>query len=426
MSREVFAEEIETFLERLDAITAARVVANEAGEIERIYLTTESGRDDAAIRRTIGSALISQFNLPVEGWRVQIAHLEPPPGAEGLPACHLVRLEETITETMTKVVVDLRYEREGAQKTTTGSAQSPPGQAHRLRTVALATIEALRPLLERLGVRPSLEGLNLVSFAGATVGMVAVSLATDKSSVLQVGAEPVTASETEAVVQAVLDAAQKPLRPVGAANRARVDRQRQFEGLRRHYERLIRTGQEPAAAAMAVEASAEETGEVRDTDERESSEPESFGGGRGAQPSTPGPQLATLPHARPSNEQGDTFQAKSTDADVIHDMAEIRPELQGGAATVMREEYRHDGSTVAKAPPKQSMEDAFYRRLVMAGAPVYIRCRDGYEIPSAIVKDYGTYCLMVEVNGIQELVFKHGIIAIRPYSALPPEPGPTS
>jgi sRNA-binding regulator protein Hfq len=57
----------------------------------------------------------------------------------------------------------------------------------------------------------------------------------------------------------------------------------------------------------------------------------------------------------------------------------------------------------------------------MAGAPVYIRCRDGYEIPSAIVRDFGTYCLMVEVNGIQELVFKHGIIAIRPYSPLPAE-----
>ncbi len=419
MSREVFAEEIETFLERLDAITAARVVANEAGEIERIYLTTESGRDDAAIRRTITSALISQFNLPVEGWRVQIAHLEPPPGAEGLPACHLIRLEETITETMTRVVVDLRYEREGGQKTTTGSAQSPPGQAHRLRTVALATIEALRPLLERLGVRPSLEGLNMVSFAGATVGMVAVSLASDKASVLQIGAEPVTASETEAVVQAVLDAAQKPPRPAGPANRARADRQRQFEGLRRHYERLIRTGQEPAVASMAEEAPDAET-------ENESHEPESFGGARGAHPSTPGPQVATLPHARPSNDQGDTFQARLTDADVIHDMAEIRPELQGGAAMVMREEYRPDGSTVAKAPPKLSMEDAFYRRLVMAGAPVYIRCRDGYEIPSAIVRDHGTYSLMVEVNGIQELVFKHGIIAIRPYNALPSEPGPTS
>ena len=400
MPREVFAEEIEAFLERLDTVTAARVVANEAGEIERIYVTTESGRDDGGVRRAITSALMSQFNLPIEGWRVQIAHLEPVMGSETLPHCHLVRLEETITETMTRVVVDLRYEREGAQKTTTGSAQATPGQAQRLRTVALAAIEALRPLLERSGARPSLEGLSLIPFAGATVVMVAVSLATDKASQIQMGAEPVTASEAEAVVQAVLDAAQKPARLIASAGRARVDRQLQFEGLRRHYEGLIRPGREPAAD-LASEAIGHEAG---------GSDPES-------PTMSPGPQVATLP---------DTYQARVTDADVIRDMADIRPELQGGAVTVMREEYRHDGSTVAKAPPKVSMEDAFYRRLVSVGAPVYIRCRDGYEIPSAVVREYGTYCLMVEVNGIHELVFKHGIIAIRPYSPLPPESGTPS
>ena len=408
MPREVFAEEIEAFLERLDTITAARVVANEAGEIERIYVTTESGRDDGGIRRAITSALISQFNLPIENWRVQIAHLEPVAGSETVPHCSLVRLEETISEATTRVVVDLRYEREGAQKTTTGSAQAPAGQVQRLRTVALATIDALRPLLERSGVRPALEGLTLFPFAGSTVAMVAVALATDKASQIQMGVEPVTAGEAEAVVHAVLDAAQKPARLIAPSGRARIDRQLQFEGLRRHYEGLIRSGQQPAG--LAPEAVGPETG---------GPEPES-------PPQTAGPQVATLTHVRASSGSPDMYQARITDADVIRDMADIRPELQGGAVTVMREEYRHDGSTAAKAPPKMSMEDGFYRRLVSVGAPVYIRCRDGYEIPSAIVREYGTYCLMVEVNGIHELVFKHGIIAIRPYSPLPPESGTPS
>jgi sRNA-binding regulator protein Hfq len=409
--REVFAEEIEGFLERLETVTAARVVANEAGEIERIYVTTESGRDDAGIRRAITAALISQFNLPVEGWRVQIAHLEPAAGAEQLPVCHLIRLEETISEAMTKVVVDLRYEREGAQKTTTGSAQAAPGQVHRLRTVALATLEALRPLLDRAGARATLEALPLLPFAGATVAMVALSIATDRAGQLQVGAEPVTASEAEAVVQAVLDAAQKPARLIPPAGRAKMDRQSQGERLRRHYEGLIRSAQEPGAAAYGADATGREPARPEAAPEPPSDQP----------PPAAGPRVATLPQTRATSGPPQTHEAMLTDADVVRDMAEIRPELQGGAATVMREEYRHDGSTVARVPPKMSMEDGFYRRLVMAGAPVYIRCRDGYEIPSAIVRDFGTYCLMVEVNGIQELVFKHGIIAIRPYSPLPAE-----
>lgn len=396
MPREVFAEEIEAFLERLDAVTAARVVANEAGEIERIYVTTESSRDDGTIRRAITSALMSQFSLPVDGWRVQIAHLAPEPQIEGIPVCQLVRLEETITEAMTRVVVDLRYEHDGAQKTITGSAQAPPGQAHRLRTVALATIEALRPIIERSGYRPSLEGVTLMPFAGATIALAAISLTAEKTSVLHVGAEAVMASEAEAVVGAVLVAGQKPSRPIspsGRGGKVRIDRREQFEGLRQHYERLIRRDAETSAPPTPMEGEPPESGMLSSGNDLSESA---------------GASVATLPAE-----------------DVIQDLSEIRPERQGGAP-VMREELRADGPSAAKGPGRLSVEDAFYRRLVAAGAPVYIRCRDGYEIPSAIVRDYGTYSLMVEVNGIQELVFKHGIIAIRPYGPLPPDPGTLS
>jgi sRNA-binding regulator protein Hfq len=87
----------------------------------------------------------------------------------------------------------------------------------------------------------------------------------------------------------------------------------------------------------------------------------------------------------------------------------------------MREDIRHDVPAAGKPAPRLSFEDAFYRRLVATGVPVHIRCRDGYEIPTAIVRDFGTYAVMVEVNGVQEMVFKHGIISIRPYGPLPPE-----
>jgi sRNA-binding regulator protein Hfq len=423
--REVFAEEIETFLERLDAVTAVGVVANEAGEIERIYATTESSRDDGAIRRAITSALMSQFSLPVDGWRVQIAHLQPSPGDEGFPTCQLVRLEETMTQTLTRVVVDLRYEREGVQKTVSGTAQAPPGQAHRLRTVALATVEALRPLIERAGNRPSLEGLTLMPFAGATVALAAVALASDRASLLQVGAEAVVASEAEAVVGAVIDAVQKPPRLIATPGRVRSDRLRQFDGLRAHYERLIRAevGARQPAAALEATALPGEAGE---------GEPEQgqSGGGESRQG-----EFRQGESWQGEFRQGESWQSGAAGpaasggaaaGDVIRTMNDIRPERQGGAATVMREDIRAEGATGTKAPPRLSVEDAFYRRLVATGAPVYIRCRDGYEIPTAIVRDFGTYSLLIEVNGMQELVFKHGIIAIRLHGPLPPESGPPS
>lgn len=420
MPREVFAEEIEAFLERLDAVTAARVVANEAGEIERIYVTTESSRDDGTVRRAITAALMSQFSLPVDGWRVQIAHLEQKTRPEGLPHCQLVRLEETISETMTRVAVDLRYEAEGAQKVLTGSAQAPPGQAHRPRTVALATLDALRPLVERSGYRASLEGLLILPFAGESVVVAAVTLATERGSVLHVGAEPVVTGESEAAVGAILDAVAKS--PRGGAiryeTRTRADRRQQFEGLRQHYERLIRQGPAGTTPPASLGPPSAHTGGPDD---------ETRGLATGPSVATlPGPPQAG-PGSWPGLEAPEAVRSHEWSGEIVRDLSEIRPERQGGAS-VMREELRADGPAAAKgvAAGRLSVEDAFYRRLVAAGAPVYIRCRDGYEIPSAIVRDYGTYSLMVEVNGVQELVFKHGIIAIRPYGPLPPEPGTLS
>jgi sRNA-binding regulator protein Hfq len=411
LAREVFAEELEAFLERLETVAAARVVANEAGEIEHIYATTESTRDDGSIRRAITSALMSQYNLHVDGWRVQVAHLQPQVEPQPIPECQLVRLEETVSETMTRVVVDLRYERDGAQRSTSGDAQAPPGQVHRMRTVALATVDALAPLVERAGSRPALEGLTFTPFAGAAVVLAAVSLASERASVLRVGSEMVTGSEAEAVVGAVLDAVRKPVRGFAAPGR-RAGRQRQFEGLRRQYEQMIgarpapkpHNGEDAPATNAGGPAPAGETRAEEDTDSPDS------------EPSPAG--VAVITTDRP--------EAAVLQEDTITSLADIRPEREGGASLVIREEPRQEGQPVGRSAPRPSMEDAFYRRLVTSAAPVHIRCRDGYEIPAAVVKDFGTYSLLVEANGIQELVFKHGIIAIRPYGPIPQEPLPTA
>jgi sRNA-binding regulator protein Hfq len=411
----VFAEEIEAFLERLDAVGAVRIVANDAGEIERIYATTEAAGDDGAVRRAITSALMSRYNIHVDGWRVHVARLQRPPQSQPVPDCRLVRLEETLTETSTRVVVELGYERDGVAKTTSGSAQAPPGQAQRMRTVALAALAAVRPLLERAGLRPSLEGLMFLPFAGATVALAAVALASEEATVVRVGSETVAAGEAEAVVAAVLDAVRKPARPLAETGR-RADPLRRFEGLRRHYERLVRAAAgEPSAAGAGPEVVAEPV-EATPT-----AGPPAVGPPAVEPP--PGEAMSGEPGAAvregPAGEA--SAGATATGGPIL---AEIRPEREGGASIVMREEIRGDGPP-GRAAPRVSMEDAFYRRLVAAGVPVHIRCRDGYEIPTAVIRDFGTYSLLVEVNGVAELVFKHGIIAIRPYGPLPPETPPS-
>jgi hypothetical protein len=262
MTREVYAEEIEEFLERLEGVASARVVSNEDGQIERIFLTTESERDDGGLRRTVSAALMSEYGLHLEGWRLHIAHLRPEPGRLPPTRFRLFRVEETLTESATRVLVDLRYERDGTQKQAVGVAQSSPGTAFRLRTVAQATLEAMSKVLEDAGWKAALESVAIMPFAGVRVApphsrlgdaagmqvaLVGVALAPPRgaapeSSLVQVGGEVVRMSETEAVVKATLRALgqmteEEPSRP--------RDRWSRMEEMRAQYHRLIRRGRRP-------------------------------------------------------------------------------------------------------------------------------------------------------------------------------------
>src|SRR5688572_26783455 len=101
--KEVYAEDIERFLEQLEAVASARVVANEDGRIDRIFVTTETERDDGSVRKSVMAGLMSRFGLHLEGWRVNVAHLAP--AHEAPPTFHLFRLEETLSPDAVRVIV---------------------------------------------------------------------------------------------------------------------------------------------------------------------------------------------------------------------------------------------------------------------------------------------------------------------------------
>lgn len=392
MTREVYAEEIEEFLERLEGIGSARVVANEEGQIDHVYLTTETERDDGGLRRQIGAALMSQYGLHLEGWRLHVAHLRPEPGR--LPPGHfrLFRIEETLSTTTARVLVDLRYEREGSPKRAVGVAQSSSGSAFRLRTVAQATLEAMGKVLADAGWKAALESVVIIPFAGVPVALVGITLAPPGRAApegvqVQVGSDVVRQSETEAVVNATLRALGQATEE--EAPRAR-DRWGRMEAFRTQYHRLIRVPEATLAGpAPPVPA------------------PPTAGGGSGE-----GEDNGTLNEPGPAAPDPDVH-------DTITSVHEIRPEIEGGATMSTREEpFRAESGRPAG---RGGLEDDFYRRLMQSGVVVHIRCRDGYEIPEAVVKDFGTYSLLVAARNVEELVFKHAIISIRPRYPLPHE-----
>ncbi len=65
-------------------------------------------------------------------------------------------------------------------------------------------------------------------------------------------------------------------------------------------------------------------------------------------------------------------------------------------------------------PGRLSIEEVLYQSLIANRTPVHIRCRGGYELRCAVVRDIDTHSVLVEIDGVTELVYKHAILSIRP------------
>ncbi len=353
---EIFAEDIEALLKRLEGVTAARVVATDAGEIDRIYITASSEHDPTSVRRMVASALMSAYSLSLDGWRVQVARLRE--NGSRLATWRVQRIEDVISETSARVVVELRGDGETGPRLV-GTARGLPDATNRLRTAASATLAALRPVLDAEEQRATVESISVVPLAGREAVVVAVAISSTTHAGLYIGASVIDANEPEAVISATLEAVSKRTSLGQKRGSTMKDRREQLESMRAHY-RQVR-----------------------------------------------GPQRQ-LPTVAPTGEP------EASREDVGSGLAQIRPERQGGAAVGAREEAIRQEADRTRTVAKGLMEDEFFRQLVTTGAPVHIRCRDGYEIPEGVLTGFGTYSLMVVTDAGEELVFKHGIISIRP------------
>lgn len=71
-------------------------------------------------------------------------------------------------------------------------------------------------------------------------------------------------------------------------------------------------------------------------------------------------------------------------------------------------------ATVQPRSPGGAQKEAFYRALLAGQTPVHLRCRDGYEVPSAIVRCMDAHALLVETGDGAELFLKRSVISIGP------------
>jgi sRNA-binding regulator protein Hfq len=318
------------------------------------------------------------------------------------------RVEEVLTAADVRVSVELRAA-EGSTAALIGRARGPLDAASRLRTAAQATLDALKAWLEADNRRAAVEAISLLPLAAGRALIVVLSLAGPASADRYIGAALVEGSEAEAVIAATLDALGKRGTALQRRGWMMRDRQDELESMEAHFRRLRepqRVMPQPVRAPALPTNGPAESGGTAERVPLEALHPP-------VEPRIPGPP----PEPQLPEETDDSAEVAPAwdDADEVATLEQIRPERPGGAevAQPMNRPEIERGRFV----PKSSMEDEFIKHLMATGAPIHIRCRDGYEITDGIVKDFGTYSLLVETRGGRELVFKHGIISIRPLGA---------
>lgn len=418
MPREVFAEEIEQFLGTLDGVASARVSTTPAGEIAQVYVTAERTADPRSLRRRVSTALLSTYSLPVDPWRVLVTQFRGGIRPAEIPRFRVVRVEETVSAAEITATVKIGWIREGREKVATGRARGPAGPASRLRTVAAATVDAVRGALEPAQRHVSVQRAASVTFLDQPVTLVGISVSTPRGPETYVGTGW-QEEMPEVAVSAVLDAVTRwLLRAAFAAETPRPeDRREQLEAMRHFVQAAERggaahggvlqfPGADPADEDSVGEDSVDEDPEM--ASEMAGDAPEASGFELpGAEPPAVEPwevPEANVPSLGPDDSPG----------------PENSSEERGGAAMSVHQEPARGGFV----PPRgrtTTMEETFYQSLVEAKTPVHLRCRDGYELPRAVVKDISTYTMLVETPKGTELIFKHAVISIRILPAQAPE-----
>jgi sRNA-binding regulator protein Hfq len=442
MPREVFAEEIEQFLATVEGVGAARVLTTPEGEVAQIHVTAETTAESGAIRRAVVSALATEYGLPVEPGRIHVAQLRGSLRPAEIPQFRLAHVEETVSATETVAAVQIAWMEGGAKRTAVGRARGPT--PHRMRTLATATIEAARSILESPQRRLTLQQVSLTTFLEQPAALVGISVSTSRGPEILIGAA-LRSEVQDAVILAALDAVTKWLlrtaTPLSEAQRP-GDRRSQLDAMRHFIRTTERPGPRAADIPAPPEATSEETAPASPPPARAA--PEMPVGGVSPRARTPAavpppsagqrdvPPLAPRPgpdSAEAERVVGLVQEVVSVtrrlyggvappegeiaeDQDVLEDLSEIRPEEKGGREMAVHQDSPRQGVVPPRAA-RPSMEDTFYQGLVEEQTPVHLRCRDGYEIPHAVLRDVGTYTLLVEARGGTELVYKHAIISIR-------------
>ncbi|MCA1840367.1 MAG: hypothetical protein ABR507_12145 [Actinomycetota bacterium] len=203
--------EIEAALIQIPEIRAARLVTDPAGQPVEVHIVASGDKSAKQLVRDVQTVSLASFGVDLDHRIVSVVQF---PGDVVYPdrtndPGKRPSIEEISTETKgstSTVRVALRLDNKVAQGAATGVTSNEGLQ----RMAALATLDALRTLLEG-SVWLSLEHVAVQRLSSQDVAIATLSVGGGGSALSLSGSAVVFAQQTEAVVRSVLDAVNRRL-----------------------------------------------------------------------------------------------------------------------------------------------------------------------------------------------------------------------
>ena len=213
----ISVKEIEAVLRRLRGVVAIRVACDATGAIGEIHAVAEANRPAKMLVRDIESALRAHWNLPLNRNKISVAQFQQGQ-ATTLPKARLRLVSAGVTVLPNgehEATVTLRPS-DSADEGHSAAARDPD----RTRALAAATVRAVE-MCHQVTNRLRLADIVAVSLAGHAAFLVLVILQTDKGDDLLTGSALRRSDADRAVVAATLDAVNRRLSALEAADGAK-------------------------------------------------------------------------------------------------------------------------------------------------------------------------------------------------------------
>ena len=207
---------IETEIGRLPEVVACRIVADAVGRPVEVHVLAHPGKHPKQVVRDVQSVALASFGLEIDRRIVSVVQLAPTgPTAQEGPAAVTSRMGiGSIQSLLEGRRTTIRVSLSTGGREATGFAEGSSAVAARMRLLALATLDALRQLVD------AAQALELEDASIARVGSHDVALVTlvhvDPPLEYQlIGAVLARQSPDSAAVRAVLDAVNRRLAYLG-------------------------------------------------------------------------------------------------------------------------------------------------------------------------------------------------------------------